>query len=354
MRFSYMVSSDDAPELPVAQRVRDHAERAAAAAESGFDLLAVGQRHALGPAVADERGEPISSSQFQPFELISYLAGRLGADIGYLTAVLVSPSLHPARLAEDVATVDALCRGRFHLGLGLGWIPYELEAFGITRAQRVRRFEELVELYSLLANGEPATYAGKHFAVQNMRCAARTRRKPGIPLWIGASVDAAVRRAARLGDAWFASSHTPVAELLRQQALFRAELARLDRPEPSVWPMNRIVCIAEARQSAIDRARPLFEHRYRQRDSVGWFDEAKNWLRAEAVAGRTHWIIGDPDDCARQIRYLRDTLGTNLLNVVMPRTLAQPDRLESIRLFAREVIPALADGELAAADAGRS
>jgi Luciferase-like monooxygenase len=58
------------------------------------------------------------------------------------TGVLLTPLLNPVQVAEDVATLDHICQGRFIFGIGLGYRAEEFEAAGITSSERVDRFEE--------------------------------------------------------------------------------------------------------------------------------------------------------------------------------------------------------------------
>lgn len=128
-----MISSDDPPDVDGRVRIADHSARAVMAADVGFHSLAVAHRYSYGPAQPDHRGEPLTTSRFQPLPLLAYLSGLLGPRMDLVTTILLSASAHPVQLAEDVATLDAMSGGRLRLGVGLGLAA--LRVRGVRRAQ---------------------------------------------------------------------------------------------------------------------------------------------------------------------------------------------------------------------------
>ena len=338
MEFGLTITTNDRPDMDPRERVDSHLERAVCARDCGFRTIAVGHRYSFGPATDDARGEALETWRYQPLLLLAYLAAHLGSDVSYATAVLVSTGQHPVRLAEDIATLDAFCAGGLRVGIGLGWLPYELEAFDVERSSQVRRFEELLILTSRLLTEDSVTFDGEFFRVDRARLIARAVQQPRPPIWVGASADAAVRRAARLGDTWSMSGHTPVRELVRQQGLYRAELAGLGRPLPDERPINRVVYIAEDRKTAFENALPNFVEQYRKRGAVGWFQTRDDMERALAE-GEMHWIVGDPDDCYEQLRQIETSVGANLSIFTMPQRTSRETWQRTIRLLGDEVLP---------------
>src|ERR1700742_2374479 len=186
MQFGVMFSSDDPRGASPARPAADHIERARHARDASFDTLAVAHRYSLGPAVADDRGQPLSTARFQPLVLLAHIAGQLGDSMNYATQVLVSPGLHPVQLAEDIATLDALTGGRLRVAIGLGWMPNEFAAFGIDWDSRAERMDELVTLVRMLLTEEVVNFEGAHFTVRNATMVARCEQSPMPPLWLGA------------------------------------------------------------------------------------------------------------------------------------------------------------------------
>jgi alkanesulfonate monooxygenase SsuD/methylene tetrahydromethanopterin reductase-like flavin-dependent oxidoreductase (luciferase family) len=104
---------------------------------------------------------------------------------------MVLPVHAPLRLAEECLTVDALSGGRLRLGVGLGYRPEELAPFGVTMWQRRSRFEANLSELRRAFRGEP---------IGGVRVAPAPVRDGGPEVWIGATSEAGVQRAARLGD----------------------------------------------------------------------------------------------------------------------------------------------------------
>lgn len=120
---------------------------------------------------------------------------RIGAGLYLL------PLYEPLHAAEDAATVDLLSNGRLILGLGLGWRDEEFEALGIARRTRVARLEAGIEvLRQAWTPGALVTGDGEVFRYPSVSATPPPAQPGGPPLWIGALVEAAVRRAGRIGD----------------------------------------------------------------------------------------------------------------------------------------------------------
>ena len=97
--------------------------------------------------------------------------------------------------------------------------------------------------------------AGSHFALDHANSTVKPVQKPMPPIWIGANADAAVRRAARLGDCWYVNPHSTLTTLARQMDLYRRELDRCGKPFPAELPMRREVFVARTRAGG-DPPRP--------------------------------------------------------------------------------------------------
>ncbi|MGW2312350.1 LLM class flavin-dependent oxidoreductase [Actinomadura luteofluorescens] len=145
----------------------------------GFDLLMVSDHVAITADVAAQYPAPF----YEPFTTLSWLAGvtervRLG------TTVLVVPYRHPLLIARMAANLNDLSGGRFVLGAGVGWAREEYAALGVPYTRRGALTDEYLRAIRAAWEDEGDYRAGR------------------IPLWIGGSSDAALRRAVRVGDAW--------------------------------------------------------------------------------------------------------------------------------------------------------
>lgn len=117
----------------------------------------------------------------------------------------------PLLLAKQCATIDVLSEGRLLPGFGIGSPRgLEWEAMHLDPTTRGRKTDEALEIISRLWKGETLTYAGKHFQLTNASISPLPMQAD-LPMWIGGSSAAAVRRTAKYGTGWQAGSDTPEA-----------------------------------------------------------------------------------------------------------------------------------------------
>jgi probable F420-dependent oxidoreductase len=95
---------------------------------------------------------------------------------------------HPALLAQEVATLDALTEGRFDFGIGAGWLKSEYDATGIafdSGRARVERLSEALRLIKRLLTGQAVNENGVHYQVNNLTAGFETVQRPHPPVLIG-------------------------------------------------------------------------------------------------------------------------------------------------------------------------
>jgi probable F420-dependent oxidoreductase len=160
--------------------------------------------HVLGadPAVHTPWTGPydIDTTFHEPFVLFGYIAAATSLEV--VTGVIILPQRQTALVAKQAAEVDLLTRGRFRLGVGLGWNTVEYEALGMAFEARGRRIGEQVALLRRLWTERSVTFDGAFDHVTAAGLAPLPVQRP-IPVWFGAFKPAACRRAGRLGDGWF-------------------------------------------------------------------------------------------------------------------------------------------------------
>jgi alkanesulfonate monooxygenase SsuD/methylene tetrahydromethanopterin reductase-like flavin-dependent oxidoreductase (luciferase family) len=111
------------------------------------------------------------------------------------------PLRHPVPVTRQLATLAQLEPGRLTLGVGIGGEdPHEIEVCGVEPKTRGRRMDECLQILRSLADGKPVTFDGEFFSLHDALIVPAP--SPTIPLIVGGRSDAAVRRAARLGDGW--------------------------------------------------------------------------------------------------------------------------------------------------------
>jgi probable F420-dependent oxidoreductase len=122
------------------------------------------------------------------------------------TSVVILPYRTPIPVAKLLASVDVLSGGRLIVGVAIGWMEGEFAALGVPFKERVSRSEEALELFrSLWTTAEPELETRRH-RLRGVRFSPLTLQKPRPPLLVGGNSEGALRRAARLGDGWHATS----------------------------------------------------------------------------------------------------------------------------------------------------
>src|SRR5262249_31982446 len=150
--------------------------------------------------------------------------------------ILILPLLNPVHVAEESATLDVLTGGNYVLGVGLGYREGEFTAFGMSLKERAPRLEESVGLMRRLGSGEKATAKGRFYEVNDHAIGLKPMRDGGPPIWFAGTADAAIKRAARLGDAWMIVPSTRLDDLVPQMRVYREALGQR---VPDCYPMVR-------------------------------------------------------------------------------------------------------------------
>jgi len=161
--------------------------------------------HVLGADPEVHRGwqgpYDLTTTFHEPFVLFGYIAGVV-TSLELVTGIIILPQRQTALVAKQAAEVDLLTRGRFRLGVGLGWNAVEYEALGQDFSTRGRRAEEQVELLRRLWTEPSVTFRGRFDRVTGAGLAPLPVQRP-IPVWFGAQSERAYRRVGRLADGWF-------------------------------------------------------------------------------------------------------------------------------------------------------
>lgn len=147
-----------------------------------------------------------------------------------MTGIVVLPLRHPLLTAKAVGTIEALAPGRLSLGIGVGWLREEFEALQVPWKQRGRRTDEAIEVLRAVASGEPAAHDGELYPFD----ALTVRPAPGapVPIYVGGSSEAALRRAGRLGDGFLppVGSDEETRAMIERVRRHRAEAGREELP----------------------------------------------------------------------------------------------------------------------------
>ena len=177
------------------------------------------------PAYAAAYGEQRGQSIYEPLIVLAYLAA-VTRRVMLGTSVYLLPLRSPLLAARQAVSLDRLSEGRLVLGVGAGWLESEFAAVGVPYRQRGRRTDEAIAMLKSLCGEDGADFLPKPV------------QRPHPPLWIGGRNAAALRRAARSGDAWH-PSHLTVDELRTQIPQLHAECERAGRSADEVMVTTR-------------------------------------------------------------------------------------------------------------------
>ncbi len=143
-----------------------------------------------------------------PIGLLCFVAGATER-VKLLTSIIVIP-YRPALLqAKLLTTVDVLSKGRLLIGCGVGWMKEEFEALGVPFAARGRMADEYLTAFKELWRADDPSFEGEFVRFSGIAFAPKPVQKPHPPFWIGGESPAALRRTARLGDAWYPIGSNP-------------------------------------------------------------------------------------------------------------------------------------------------
>jgi probable F420-dependent oxidoreductase len=181
--------------------IRDYAQ---AAEELGYRHI-LAYDHVLGASTAVRPGwnRPYSSETpfHEPFVLFGYLAG-LTRRIELVTGVIILPQRQAVLVAKQAAEVDVLSGGRLRLGVGIGWNAVEYQGLNQNFRDRSARIEEQVTLLRALWTQPVISFKGRWHEIDAAGINPLPIQRP-IPIWVGATADAGIERAGRIGDGWF-------------------------------------------------------------------------------------------------------------------------------------------------------
>lgn len=151
---------------------------------------------------------PSGSGMLDPFATLSFLAAatntvRLG------TAICLLAQRNPVYAAKEIATLDWLSGGRVDLGIGVGWLQEEYEAVGVPWTKRGSRTEECVDVMKTLWCDEVSAYEGDNYSLPPCSMHPKPIQSPHPPIHVGGESDAAINRAARVGQGWHTFGRLP-------------------------------------------------------------------------------------------------------------------------------------------------
>ena len=317
----------------------------------GFDGIWLAERH-FSPPGGTALVPSIGSAPLLLGTAIASRTSRLR--IG--TAVLLLPLGHPVRLAEEVATLDHLSRGRLVLGVGRSSFPRAYEGYNIPYEESRARFREYLEVMRLAWTQQRFSYAGNFYSCRDLEVLPKPYQQPYPPLHQAAATQETFAAVGTMGlSLLVALIGTPMSELATAIAVYRVAWEAAGHPGRGEVRLRLPIYVAEtpdrARADPEPSVMPYYE-RLRQGylRSAQAFESAERSARAAQLAGLTYEevlrervVFGTPQQVAARLRTLQQAVG--LWGIIIEANIGGglPPELvaSSMDLFMREVAPHL-------------
>lgn len=267
---------------------------------------------------------------YEAITTLSYLAGivrsiRLGI------ACVVVPCRNPLLAAKQIASLDVLCKGRLDIGLGIGspstMQSREYEVLGVNRKLRGKIADDYIRAMKTIWTSQPSTYAGQFVSFKDAEICPKPYQKPHPPLWIGGWTEAAMQRAAAVGDGWLPAWLLPddIDERFREVKQMASQSGR--NPEAIHLGIEVYGCIEEDSNKARENGLGTL--------AIGrsTFERLMTVNQLAAVS-----LIGSPEEIRRTVRAYVDAGVSHFEIKFIYPTLERHS--EMLRLFAREILPA--------------
>jgi alkanesulfonate monooxygenase SsuD/methylene tetrahydromethanopterin reductase-like flavin-dependent oxidoreductase (luciferase family) len=220
-------------------------ERAGAAWAAGLESLFVGDHHVTP----------------RPYYQNTPMLGRMLAEWQGRTAgaLYLLPLWNPVLVAEQTATLACLHAGPFVMQCGIGSDARQSNGMGVDIRLRPSMFEESLAAIRALWRGESVSVDGR-WRLHKSRISPLPPEP--IEVWIGASADVAIDRAARLGDAWLAEPGMDFATARRRIDCYRDACVRHGRT-PGTIAIRRDVYVGDSLDAARRTAARYLRSGYR-------------------------------------------------------------------------------------------
>ncbi|WP_026928344.1 LLM class flavin-dependent oxidoreductase [Granulicoccus phenolivorans] len=261
-----------------------------AAQAAGFKYLTIGQHF-----VYD------GFRWFQPIPLLARLAAELDDDVKLGTTVLIGPLHNPVILAEELATLDVITRGRLVIGIGTGYMTNEYETLGADFSKRYDMLEEQIALMTQLWTQDRVTFEGQFWTVRDQATHLRPVQQPRPPIWLGAMKKLGVKRAARHGDVWTITPQQTLDQVEDLIGIYVTERQKRGLPLNKL-PLRRELHLGTDADDALQKFAAVARVKY-----VSYADKGMQLLDKERVDAeflenvKDHVLLGNPDQVRQEI-----------------------------------------------------
>jgi probable F420-dependent oxidoreductase len=177
---------------------------------------------------------------FDAIETLAWVGAR-HPNVKLGTSVIVVPQRNAVVLAKELASLDALSRGRVVAGVGVGWNPVEFGNLGAADRFHVRGayLDETIALWRHLWSGSSEPFRGRFHQFEDFVFGPLPTQGAALPIVVGGRAEAALRRAGTVGDGYHSSAASPAA-LAPRIPVVRAAAEAAGRPMPPISARVRV------------------------------------------------------------------------------------------------------------------
>lgn len=321
------------------------------AEKMGFDEFLIGEHHSGG-----HENVPVPEYYIAKASALTHRI-KLG------TGVVALPFHDPFQVAERLAFLDQLTKGRLIMGLGNSSLVHDRELFDIPQEETKARTLEAIDIIeTYLNNAEPVSYEGQFWNYNKRVIQVRPYQNRKVPIAVpGLTSDTFFTLAAERGFLAMSGNFTPLvtdnslgaSPSLKRHAQLLDEAAERAGRDPkevrSQWRILREVYVAESKEEAIEDIRKEAKESYDYLMGIGLgnFMKITGDMSAEDITldymiDSVPWIIGSPDECIETIQRMQEELGGfgGLLIDLRSNWTTDDKWRRSTELFARRVMPA--------------
>ena len=347
MEFGLFTEFPSPPGMSEATAFDESLAQMKAAEDFGFDAVWLGEIHF-------QKDRSVLAAPLIIASALSACTRRVKIGI----AVQVLPLSHPLRLAEDVATVDHISKGRLEFGVGRSGLPGHYQGFNIPYSESRDRFLETLEILRKAWTQERFSHQGKYFQFQDVCVMPKPFQKPHPTIRIAATTQETYPMVGRMGAPVFVAVRTvSLTDLKRHLPSYQEAWTDAGHPGRGNVGVSVPLYVAETASQAREEA---------EASTMGFFRSISSALRksdgaaaqtAEARAARAnrlaeisydeilseYAVFGSPEAVVDRLQELREQMGFSMVSTWMNPGGQIPNErvLKSMRLFAERVAPRL-------------
>ena len=281
--------------------------------------------------------------------------------IGHAVVLLPQKYNHPIRVAERAAVLDIVSDGRMDLGTGRSTTLIEMEAFGVNPEETQAEWEEAVTIIPRMWTEDPFSHEGHYFQIPPRSIIPKPVQKPHPPLWVACSQPNSFRRAGEMGLGALCFNFNGAEQVTERVKVYREALKHAHPVGSFVNDQFASMCVVlcgeddketksiggPAGEWMIQKAYELYSP-WRQQGvtvpdsykfAVGAVEQERTGRTAEQHMEVGAFAMGDPDTCIKAMKTYEAAGVDQVLCFMQIGDVPHSRVMDSIKLFAKYVIP---------------